>query len=292
VDRKDLPKESTETIPDGNNFSAPSSAPLLPDEPLLKTEKQRRLFSFLQANQTITTTYAYLSDALGQRKNTVRDNLNLFEKKGLLEKTVVHISGKGVALKIEVRSTETVYRNGPPKRSTETVHRKPSLKIDRREDLSISQERIESTWPTLAATGFGTHQLDQIIQALAELDKPPDRIFQSLDHAEWELEHGKMTDKANRPVEDPCSWVFRSLSRTGYYRRPAGYVSPEEQAIRDAEAEAKALSQARQQAEQTRFEVWRDSLSPQEMETAMKGHPGGPKDAWLRRLWKEQQAPS
>ena len=100
-----------------------------------------------------------------------------------------------------------------------------------------------------------------------------------------------MLDKDGRPVADACSWIFRSLARTGYYRRPAGYVSPEEQAAMDEEAQAKAVMAAREKAEHARFDAWKSGLSEEEMAMAMAGHPGGPKDAWLRRRWKERQAP-
>jgi len=163
-------------------------------------------------------------------------------------------------------------------------------KIDR-ENLSISltSERIALTWPNLARSGFGPDQLAQIAQALVELGKSADKVLQSLDHAEWELEHDAMRDKDGQPVADPCSWVFRSLARTGYYRRPKSYVSPEEQAAKDAEAEAKAVTAARHAAEQAQFETWRDGLSPDELADAMRGHPGGPKDAWLKKVWKERR---
>ena len=144
------------------------------------------------------------------------------------------------------------------------------------------------TWPNLARSGFGPDQLAQIAQALAELGKSADKIMQSLDHAEWELERGQMLDKDGQPVADPCSWVFTALARTGYYRRPKGYVSPEEQAAKDAEAEAKAVA-ARQAAEQAQFEAWRDGLSPDELADALRGHPGGPKDAWLKKMWRDRR---
>ena len=101
------------------------------------------------------------------------------------------------------------------------------------------------TWPHLVRAGFGADQMEQIVDNLDQLGKPTDRIVAGLDHAEWELENGKMLDKAGQPVADPCSWVFTALARTGYYRRPKGYISPEEQAAKDAEAEAKAVVAAR-----------------------------------------------
>ena len=163
-------------------------------------------------------------------------------------------------------------------------------KIDRENlSISLSAERITLTWPNLARAGFGREQLDQITAALAELGKPTDKIVQSLDHAEWELERGQMLDKDGQPVADPCSWVFTALARTSYYRRPKGYVSPEEQAAKDAEAEAKAVIAARQAAEQAQFEAWRDGLSPDELADALLGHPGGPKDAWLKKVWRDRR---
>ena len=93
---------------------------LLREKPVIKTDKQRKLLTFLSANPSITATHAYISEALGQRKNTVRDNLNLFEAHGLITKKTVRIPGSGVALEIRFRSTGTVHRKPPPGRSTGT----------------------------------------------------------------------------------------------------------------------------------------------------------------------------
>ena len=161
-------------------------------------------------------------------------------------------------------------------------------KEKRKKDLlSLSSERIALTWPLLHRAGFGTEQLAQIAVSLAELGKVADKVVPGLDHAEWELANGAMRDKDGNAVLDPCSWVFRSLARTGYYRRPKGYVSAEEQAARDAEEEARAVATARQKAEQAAFETWRDGLAPEALAAAMRGFPGGPRDAWLKAYWRK-----
>uniref|UniRef100_I2Q7I2 Helix-turn-helix domain-containing protein n=1 Tax=Desulfovibrio sp. U5L TaxID=596152 RepID=I2Q7I2_9BACT len=169
-----------------------------------------------------------------------------------------------------------------------TLDPTPSYEERKKENLSVSLSpaRIALAWPHLSRAGFGPDQLDQIRTALAELGRSADRIGQSLDHAEWELSRGAMCDKDGRPVADPCAWVFRSLARTGYYRRPKGYVSPEEQAARDAEEEARAVAAARQAAEEARFAAWRDGLTPDELAAALRGFPGGSKEAWLRKHWR------
>ena len=163
-------------------------------------------------------------------------------------------------------------------------------KIDRK-NLSISLKTLRLTWPHLAMAGFGPQQIEQITANLTGLGKSTDRLVQGLDHAEWELANARMLDKDGERVTDPCAWVFRALSQTGYYRRPKGYVSPEEQAARDAEEEARAVIAARQKAEQAQFEAWRDGLGAEALREAMQGHPGGNKDAWLKRVWREKNKP-
>ena len=96
-----------------------------------------------------------------------------------------------------------------------------------------------------------------------------------------------MIDKNGQPVVDPCSWVFQALARTGYYRRPAGYISPEEQAARDTELEARAVMTQRHKAEQARFEAWKTSLTSDDLERIFAGYLGGPREAWLKKVWKE-----
>ncbi len=165
----------------------------------------------------------------------------------------------------------------------------PSL--DRKiENLSISLEAIRTAWPHLARAGFGPEQVEQIVATLAQLGKPADRIVQGLDHAEWELAAGKMLDKEGRAVADPCAWVFRCLAGQGYYRRPAGFVSAQEQAERDAAEEAKALAKAREETREARFQAWRRGLTSEERETVLAGRQG-PEEAWLKNVWVKRGEP-
>lgn len=164
--------------------------------------------------------------------------------------------------------------------------------LDRKKkDLSISLETVQTAWPSLAKAGFGPEQIEQIHAALAQLGKPAERVVQGLDHAEWELAEGKMLDKTGQPVADPCAWVYRSLAGQGYYRRPAGYVSAEEQAERDAIVEAKALARTRENARQERFHAWAQGLSREERDKALEGR-RGPEEAWLKNVWTSKGEPA
>lgn len=129
---------------------------------------------------------------------------------------------------------------------------------------SLSEEDIAFHWPNLAKIGFGTCQIRQILARLFQVRLGAEKLAQGLTHAEWELEQGAMRDKNGEPVSHPLNWVFSSLARTGYYRRPQGYISPQEQAERDAAAEEERLKLAREERKNSAFEAWRSGLSPEE----------------------------
>lgn len=280
--------------------------------PPLNSSAQKRLAAYLLDNGEHITNYAVITKESGIPYGSVRSALNKFVTHGWVEKSPW---GSGVNRAIRLRPTASflalAQQNAADKldsldrqtnspvdlgcriRQTnstdEFVCRKSPLKIDRLKTLSISLETLQNAWPCLFRAGFGLEQIAQIERMLLEQDKTLERVVQGLDHAEWELSNQTMRDKNDRPVTDPCSWVFRSLVKTGYYRRPKGYISPEEQAAKDAEEEAKAVITARQAAEQAQFEAWKTGLDAADLRKAMQGHPGGPKDAWLRKVWQEQK---
>lgn len=158
---------------------------------------------------------------------------------------------------------------------------------------SLSEEDIAFHWPNLAKIGFGTCQIRQILARLFQVGMGAENLAQGLTHAEWELEQGAMRDKNGEPVSHPLNWVFSSLARTGYYRRPQGYISPQEQAERDAAAEEERLKLAREERRNCAFEAWRSGLSPEEKRALVA--PGNrafpmPEDTalrqhFLREIW-------
>lgn len=178
-------------------------------------------------------------------------------------------------------------------------------KIDRK-NLSISSEQDENNnitrrlealteddiayhWPNLARAGFGTCQIRQIIGRLAQVDIGSEKVMQGLIHAEWELETGSMCDKSGAPVSSPVNWVFSSLTRNGYYRRPAGYVSPQEQAELDAAEEAKRVADARIAFKEAKFDAWQAGLLPEErvsITTPSNSQFPMPEDTALRLYFK------
>lgn len=132
--------------------------------------------------------------------------------------------------------------------------------------LALSESDYALHWPKLATAGVGVSLIEQAVAALRKLGKSMDKIIEGLDHAEWELEHGTMFDKEGRQVADPASWVFRALATNGSYRRPKGYVSPEEQKLLDATEEANRRKAALEIWLVQEFELWRNMLAPDEIE--------------------------
>lgn len=143
--------------------------------------------------------------------------------------------------------------------SSEGEHRIAVRKLE-----ALTEDDMAYHWPNLARVGFGTCQIRQIVKRLGQIGIGAEKVMQGLTYAEWELENGTMRDKYGEPVSSPVSWVFTSLAKHGYYRRPEGYVSPQEQAELDAAEEAKriiAACEARQKAE---LDAWVLGLSPEE----------------------------
>jgi hypothetical protein len=106
-----------------------------------------------------------------------------------------------------------------------------------------------------------------------------------------------MRDKSGDTVSSPVSWVFKILAHQGYYPRPAGYCSPQEQAELDAATELKhrtAAYEARQTAE---ADAWIARLSPEERKAILGPQNGAarmPEVTFLRlhfraEVWPTQQ---
>jgi hypothetical protein len=156
---------------------------------------------------------------------------------------------------------------------------------------ALTEEDIAFHWPELARQGFGTDQIRQIIIRLAQVNIGTGRIMQGLAHAEWELNTNRMRDKSGNSVSSPTSWVFKILATQGYYPRPEGYRSPQEQAEMDAAEELKRQTAAYEARQTAEAEAWIIRLSPEER-SAILGPPGNamriPDEVVLRRHFRSE----
>lgn len=150
--------------------------------------------------------------------------------------------------------------------------------------LLITDERIQFQWPDLYKVGFGADQVRQVVEALVSIGKPTERVIIGLDHADWELaqNNGNLMDSHGRLVSKPAGYIFNSLAKTGYYRRPSGYVSPEELAEKDAVETAKKILEARNARKETEYQIWFGNLSQEEKAAIRRKFPAGPDEPIYR----------
>lgn len=304
-----IPLPAPPTYPQDNPLANPGIVADLWD---MLTQAQRRVLAHLATHPGEILRYEGIAAATALPVGTVQ---TIFKRLKKLNVLTSHYGSRGTIKGMRFSLDKTIFQgavpgtnpqnypeaipgtypltNRPSSQSTHQPFHQPTQEasfvlIEREKNLSISLRVLQTTWPKLAESGFGLEQVRQIVDNLTALGKPTDRILAGLDHIEFELTHDQLVDKDGQPVSDPCSWAFRALAQNGYYRRPKGYVSAEEQALRDQEEEAKAIFSARKNAEQAQFEAWQASLSPEEMADCLRDHPGGPKEAWLKHIWKEK----
>ncbi len=146
-------------------------------------------------------------------------------------------------------------------------------------------------WPKTFAAGFRMEHLRRVADMRRTLGRPLERdmVRTSLDRGEWELEKfGHLNDlSTNEKVRNVQAYLFTALARWGILRPHPDYVSREEELLNQAAKEHEQRRQAARQLEDSRFQAWRDGLSPAQLDEAMRGCPGGPKDIWLKTYWKK-----
>ena len=175
----------------------------------------------------------------------------------------------------------------------------PPLQIDRNNSLSIQSVEewddalIALMWPKVHEAGLRLEQLTQAAAARAKLGKglDPELVRVSLDRAQWELEEkGCLADLASgKEVRSAPAYIYTALARWGTLRAHPDYVSREEVEAKAAAEEARHRKEAAELLEDQRFHEFMAGLSPEALEEAMRGHRGGPREAWLKFVWRSRR---
>lgn len=195
------------------------------------------------------------------------------------------------------RSGERQTHQAIPSILEEKERKNLSISSQQEEDKTrleaLTEEDIKFHWPKLAGYGFSTDQIRQIIQRLGQKEKsfPLSNILPGLNHAEWELERDLMKDAEGVPVRLPLNWVFNILAKQGYYPRPSGYISPQEQAELDAAEERKRAIAAKEQRLKAECDAWIAALSLDERCAILGERANGirmPDDVALRNYFRAE----
>ena len=176
--------------------------------------------------------------------------------------------------------------------TTHSTTQKPLMKKDRK-NLSFSLEVARVRWPQVLAAGFGPDQLDQVLASRDTEGKPTidnGAIAEALDRAEWELANtGGLADlKGQKPVSNIPGYLFKSLVTWGTFRTPPGYALHEEVELAELKKVLERKRRAQAEREDVQFENWKLDQGEAGIEAAMKGFPGGNRDAWLKNIWRNK----
>lgn len=205
-------------------------------------------------------------------------------------KLIDSVSGNKISMQTCMQTPMQAGNHVSRQTVTQADTQGPPLKIDRKEEICLSKEEktdeklisltnedIAFHWPKLSKSGFGEHQIKQIVKRLSQVEKPRDYILQSLEYFEFEIEKG-IKDKHGKEVEDLCSYIFNALAKNGYYRKPKGYISAVEQAKIDLDKELEVKKELKKKEEILKFEKdyekWKEGLSEEEKETLRNNQPG------------------
>ena len=289
------------------------------------TDTQERVLDYLIRQGNVVMAIAEMAKKTGVPYGSLRRSLSGLEVLGYFKSRYFQkgkINGTEFTLntaqcsafltaKTSQQTSEQTNGQTSEQANEQTDEQTNASKIDRfRKTISIYEENkklsgidnetFKFQYQNLDKIGFGVDQLRQIISKLEGAGKTVDRLQIALEHANYEWGRPQqlpLSDAAGNPILKPLDYVFATLARTGYYRRPEGYISPEEQAELDQEAELRALANVRERLEQAKFDAWLANLPDEELEKILEKRPGyrpgKPKGvtastaelAWLKSHW-------
>lgn len=274
------------------------------------TKYQRAVLSHLLATRPYIIRYAQLGQAVGLGEATTRTILRRLAALDFI-KFQRQRDGQiqGVSISFNASLCEQFTQGHSLSQSLSQPVIKPlskplaSKKKDLEEEIhpseavaeklaKLTDEQIAANWPELAAKGFRVPDLRRILKNLSVLGLSVVTLVEGLRHGDFELHALRKSQvplkKANGEiVRDPYAYVIGSLFKSGYYRRPKGYVSPAEQAEKDAEEEARRIMEARKKREEAEFEAWLGDLKPEERNAILRKAPPGPANMTLKIAWRK-----
>lgn len=266
------------------------------------TERKRRVASLLWNHQKLKGSLQEISAACDVPYGSLRHVLRDLEKAGFI-KTGALSDRSGIWVQCvgdcpidqSKRTGQTDRPLGQPNVTPrplleeEQIPSSSSLtRAAQKPSHGFTDDDVKFYWPSLASLGFGKQQLDQIELKLSKVGKSFENIPRSLDHIEWELQNGGLVDGKGTPVSKPLDYCFIALAKTGYYRKPNGYLTPEEQAALEAEEATKKVIEANERRKLAEFTAWQSGLTNEDKRKIIeaKGKLRPPDDVCLRDYYR------
>ncbi len=277
------------------------------------TKYQRDILSYLLATRPYIIRYAQLGQAVGLGEATTRTILRRLAALDFIKFQRLRDGQiQGVSISFNASLCEQFTQGQSLSQSLSQPVIKPlskplaSKKMDLEEEINPSEavaeklakltdKQIAMNWPELAAKGFRSHDLRRILKNLALLGLTDAYLVEGLSHGDYELHalrKGKtpLRKASGELVRDPYAYVVGALFKSGVYRRPEGYVSPAEQAEKDAEEEARRFAEAHKKREEAEFQAWCGGLTYEEKSAIFQEYNGdfASEEVRLKVAWKKR----
>ncbi len=267
-------------------------------------DNQTAVLKYIIVNSGKILSYKQIASELQIAEGTVRGNIATLSQAGFITHHPVKsgkIQGNAFGLNVSLccifsAKHEIAFHfpvdEGPSTLTDPATASATSPQIDRslltikNNLLALTQQDLSLRFPKLAEFNLSPKQIKQFVDTLEKHGFPLDDLLQSLDYLNWELEQGPILDKAGDTVESPLGYLFNAIRSTGYYRRPKGFISPDEQKAYDLELAGRAVLEAYKKAADVYFQIWLSSLAPSERKEILL-RKRGPEMPFLRYYWEQ-----
>ena len=146
--------------------------------------------------------------------------------------------------------------------------------------LAVTDEDIAAQYPFLADAGFGSSQLNQIVEHREKLNLPLAGLLASLEYAEYMIKT-KHLKKYGKIVSNYNAYFFTALKDGGAILRPDGYKTVTERALEEARADKKREMDAQ-------YHLWQEGLSADEKREILKTKKIAiPDGSFLKEHWRK-----
>ncbi|NCU31535.1 MAG: hypothetical protein EOM23_01055 [Candidatus Moranbacteria bacterium] len=296
----DTPKRYPETIPLNDTVEGQIPAPkkIKGSRTRLRSKAHVRLAKFLLRNgPRIRTTKTIISESTGLDKQTILRAFKRFEKDGFLLHGPIKDPLEGLLTEVFIVNPDR-YSNIPKmQKNDETrVSFRGIVSADKKERKNIfflsnikNKDLIRSIFcansQNLKAIGFSEEHVHQALAERQTEELSPEVLALELEFLDvWAGTEEWLQGRKKHPVNSLFIMLVNGV------RRPPGYKTKAERHLEYIEAEAKAQQEIVEKIENEAFDVWRSSLSSEELGIVMSGRLG-PEKAWMKNYWKSKGKP-
>ncbi|NCC60291.1 MAG: hypothetical protein EOM12_04985 [Verrucomicrobiae bacterium] len=300
IPQNDTLKRYPKTIPQNDTVEDQISASkkIRGSRTRLRSKAHVRLAKFLLRNgPRIRTKKSMISESTGLDKQTILRAFKRFERDGFLLHGPVKDPLEGLLTEVLIvnpdrySNVQKVQKNDETRvsfRGIVSAHKKERKNIFFLSKIK-NKELINSIFcansHNLQAIGFTEDHVHQALTERQTEELSPEALALELEFLDvWAGTEEWLKGRKKHPVNSLFIMLVNGV------RRPPGYKTRAERHLEYIEAEARAQQEIVEKAENEAFDVWRLSLSSDELDIVMVGRLG-PEKAWMKNYWRSNGKP-